>query len=1095
MKKVIDYFSTKHIFTNFLVIAIFLGALYYWNETGKEEMPDMTFDFAMVTATYQGAGSEEIEDLVTVELEEALSGIDGIVNLSSTSSEGRSTVRLELDPERRDRDVLISEIKDAAESVKLPSDVETPVVREFKSSRRAVIDFALIYDEVDLLNEEQRLELQGYADILQSRLERLSEVSEVSVSGYLERYIEIQVIPANLTRYNISLSELLSAVEKNSIKQPLGSLDDEEETRVRLDAEIYSAEELRDIIVRSDFAGNAVLLRQLATVTELFKEQSSIRKVNGSEAVTLNVTKSSSAGILEAVDLVIAEAESFRQGALKDSPLKLVVMDDGSEGVRNRLSLIAMNGLTGFILILVILLIFLNVRSAIWVAMGIPFTFGVTMIIASLMGNSINNITLAAVIIVMGMIVDDAIVVAENVSRLRGEGLEPGEAVVKGTATVFLPIVGSITTTCIAFVPLYFFQGRIAMMIKFIPPIIFIMLGASLFEALFILPAHLRYHFPRWVRVLASAKKGKKKNSEEPRHWFLAVENLFGRLLSYLLRIKILLFLIFIALLVYSGWIFVREMKFSMFPREETTSLYISAVAPEGTLKAETERRIRAVEEVLAGYLGREVISFRTNVARSRRGGAANENVATISIELVSRENRELSSKELTARWEEEFAKIEGFESLKFAARRFGQSSGSPIEIVIKENDNQLRRQIAGEILAYLERMPSLTNAEIETERYDPQYTLEVDRALSRRLGISTESIASTIRTLLSGSSVFEIKRGELSMDVLLTVKGESKSDIESILEVPVQNNSRYLVPLKRVVKVKKGSTSSSIVREGGKRILHVYADLNEKKEGEERELMNVDGGSRRERRERGEREKDRAKRDELETQPREMLDLPVEMTPLEIAEHLEGELFPALAARYPTCELSFDGEIANTRESGADFQYALVLVIFLVYIVLALTLNSMTKPLIIMLSIPFGCVGVILALKLHGMQVYGFFSAIGALGLAGVVVNDSIILLSRLEREYPERIKEGGKPHLVVADIAKTRLRAVLLTTITTVAGLLPTAYGIFGYDSMLAEMMLTMAWGLIFGTLITLLLVPAIYCSMKELKLFVRKIVGRSS
>ncbi len=219
-----------------------------------------------------------------------------------------------------------------------------------------------------------------------------------------------------------------------------------------------------------------------------------------------------------------------------------------------------------------------------------------------------------------------------------------------------------------------------------------------------------------------------------------------------------------------------------------------------------------------------------------------------------------------------------------------------------------------------------------------------------------------------------------------------------------------------------------------------------------------------------------------------EQINLPEKMTPLEIAVHLETYLFPELMKKYPTAHLEFAGEIADTREAGGDFAFAIILVIFLIYIILALTLNSVFKPFIIMLAIPIGGVGIIIFLQLHGIMVYGFFSIIGALGLAGVVVNDSIILLAKLEEEYPKRANHGN-PHEIIADISKTRLRAVLLTTVTTVAGLLPTAYGLFGYDSMLADMMLTMAWGLIFGTVITLLLVPSLYCTMKEVLLKFKK------
>lgn len=1094
LQKLVHYLLDKHILTNFFVLIVFVGAIFFWHKTNKEAMPNTTSDFVSISTNYPGATAEEVEYFITKEIEDALEGIDGIKQISSTSGEGSSTVRIELYSNLSNQDEVVQEIKDAVSAVKLPSEVENdPRVRQFKSSNFAIVDLMIYYDNVDIMSLEQRINLQTYIDILEDKFIQLPSISDVGISGYLDHFIEIQIQPEKLKYYNISLSQVISEIQKNNLKKPLGTLEDEQSTKVRLDAELNKIEDIKNIVIRSDFEGNSFRLKDVANVVEAFERQGRILKVNGCEAIRVNVTKTVSVGIIEAIEEVLTVVNEYKENIFNDQGIKVAIMDDASIDVRNRLSLIAMNGLFGFFLILVILFVFLDAKSAVWVAMGIPFTFGATMILGSLMGHTINNITLAAVIIVMGMIVDDAIVVAENVSRLISEGTPKDEAVVKGTSTVLLPIVASITTTCVAFIPLFFFQGRFARMTDFIPPIIFIMLGASLFEAIFILPSHLYYRVPRWIKVVFSLgtlpliekhylKKKKQNNITRKAHWFILIEDIFGNFLKKVLCFKWLIYIIFLGLMIYSAWVFIAKMKFTLFPREETTVLFLSGAAPKGTLKYETEKMVREVEDIFMSYLSKEIIAFQTDVALSRRGQASRENEFSIRFEIVPKEKRKKSANQLMDEWQAKLDKIKGFDTLRMLKSRWGQSSGSSIDILVKENDNGTRQKVAEEILSYLHRMPSIANPEIERELYDPEYKISLKRDIIQRLGVSADSIATTLRTILEGNNVYDISRAGKDIEVIVTVTESTKKNINSLLDLPVQNNSQYLVPFNKVVEVSMSVAPQTISRLDGKRTLHVYADLKEKEQNNKVQNNQNNSNS-------GINNSRNVERTDLRKSTRidnnqvssNMLDLPKKMTPLEIASHLEKYLFPQLMKKYPTTHLEFAGEIADTREAGGEFLYAIILVIFLIYIILALTLNSVFKPFIIMLAIPVGAVGVIIFLQLHGILIYGFFSVIGAMGLAGVVVNDSIILLAKLEEEYPKRA-HLGKPREIIADITKTRLRAVLLTTITTVAGLLPTAYGLFGYDSMLADMMLTMAWGLIFGTAITLLLVPSLYCTMKE-------------
>ena len=650
------------------------------------------------------------------------------------------------------------------------------------------------------------------------------------------------------------------------------------------------------------------------------------------------------------------------------------------------------------------------------------------------MNFTINGTTLAAVIIVMGMIVDDAIVVAENITRLAHKGMTQEEAIVKGTSQVFLAIVASIITTCIAFIPLFFFEGHFGKFVEHIPPIIFLMLGASLFESIFILPGHMGLAIPFLDGLFKQNKK--RPESQNNAHWFEKVENKYGSMLEKILPFKWIIFSGFIVLLILSSLIAANKFKFVMFPNEETRDIILMGKTAHGTTRYETAKRTKKIENVLNEYLSSEVIGYRTEIARSRRGGSAEENYFRMIIQILPKEKRKKSADAIIKEIKQKVDKLKGFKKITFQKSRWGHSSGSPIELVVQQNNDAVRGAIVKRLTRDMEESTLLTSIEVDGDLRISEYKVSINQEKTKRLSINPTDIASTFRAALEGNVLYDFSNGDEDVQVRFTIIDEAKDDIDKVLDLPVENKGNYLVPLRNIVDVKEIEVPSSIERRDLKRTTIIDADIS----------------------------KDTKK------------------TPVEIAEYFEKNIFPEILSEYPTTTLSFDGEVKDTRESKGDLINAVVLAILLVFIILALLFNSLIKPFIIMLAIPFGAVGVILAFWLHGKTLFGFYAAIGALGLAGVVINDSIIMLVKLDRDY-DRDKKPSGSNSQIAHIAKTRLRAVLLTTITTVAGMLPTAYGFAGYDAMLAEMMLALTWGLIFGTLITLLLIPCVYSLGKDL------------
>ncbi|MBF0253109.1 MAG: efflux RND transporter permease subunit [Candidatus Omnitrophica bacterium] len=1029
---IIKFFIKRHLLANLIFISVIVGGVLSWINLPKEELPDITFDTVRISANYPGASTEDVEYYVTEPIEEAVSNVDGVQKITSSTSAGNCTVTAEIEKNHPDKESVITEIRNEVLAVDLPDDIiDDPIVRVFKTSRKAIIDVGILYKGTDILDKESREKLQTYAIAVEDELKNLKEVSAVSRRGYLKDEIQIRILPEKLREYNIPFSTVMDEIKNGNVRQPAGNIESISEPKVTLSAELNTVEKINEMSVQGGFEGDIIRVGDLAEVDRGYEKVKTVLKINGHEGIFLNISKNSGYGIIDAVSAVQKVVKNYNDNVLKDNDIELLLLDDESFDVRNRLSLISINGAIGFILIVLSLFLFMDLKSGLWVAAGIPFTFCFALMGGLMLGYTVNNITLAAIIIVMGMVVDDAIVVSEHINRLQKTGLSKEEASFRGTSFVFLPIISSILTTCVAFVPLFFFSGRFGSMVSFIPPIIFLMLGGSLFEALFILPGHM------------SLGPVRKKDDHDNRKWIDKMESGYENALNVVLKHKVIVFIIFLILISGAWKIAADKMKFVMFPDEETREINLSAETPPGTLKYQTAKLVQPLEKVLQDYLGKEVVGFRNDIAQSRRGAAAKENTFRMRIEILPKEKRNKSADKLVEEWNEKIKDLKAISKLRISKTWQGQDSSSPIEILVKETNNDRRFQLADELAAKMNESGSLVNVEVDRPIYTDEYSISLNRDKIRRLAINPKDIAKTLRAALEGTVLYEFSGDSEPVYVRFTVVTEAKDDINKIFDLPVENKGQYLVPLKDLIYLEEIKGPDSINREGMKRVTSIFADL-------------VPGKN---------------------------------ITPLEIAEKFEKNIFPELKAKYPTSVLEFRGEILDARESGRDFNNAIIMALLLVYLILVILFNSLVKPLIIMLTIPFGIVGVIIAFHLHGISMYGFFAVIGVIGLSGVVVNDAIIMLTKLDEEFKCGKTKEADINTAIAAISKTRLKAVLLTTITTFVGIIPTAYGWAGYDGMLSQMMLALSWGLLFSTLITLVMVPCVYSFYKTLWIKIKK------
>ena len=1020
MTNLIKFFINKKMLTNIIFVGILVSSMVIWFQISKEEMPSLEMDWLRISVRFPGSSAEDSELMITRPIENELKGISGIFEVKSNSSAGNSSFRISIDPNFDDKQEVIREIKDSVLKVDLPKEASLPLFRQFKTSEKAIIDIAFMHKDQEFLTVEGREKLQEFILSFESQLVSKKGISSIDKSGYLIPQLKIEFDPYKIKDYHISVSEILKLIELHNIRAPLGSLLDKGGSQVVVLNELDDKKSLDSLILRKNYDGKSIKLSDVAKIAKSFERPATILKVQGKEAMILNVKKSPSIDILSANEIVIKFVKSFKE-TFKDLPFDILLMDDESKDVRNRLKLIIVNGILGTILILIVLIMFLDIKTAFWVALGIPFSLSFTIVGAFIAGYTMNNVTLAAIIIVLGIVVDDAIIIAENILRHNQEGKTLYQAAVDGTSEMFSPITASVLTTCVAFVPLLFFQGHFGKFISFIPLMVTFMLLGSLLESIFILPSHIEHkHF--WINRILVRFKGINLVK------FDKLEKSYALILRKLLNHRLLLIVFFISLLTASIYLFKTKMKFVMFPREETERLHVKVEVKKGSKKHETARIISKIENMFVADSELGVTAVRSQVGQSRRGGEVKENNATMRIELLPKDERNTSVKNLIKKWEKRVKTFVDIEKVKFIKSRFGRGSGSPIEIQIQENDNLNRELITKKISEQMNLHDDLGDVEIEEPLKKDEIIFELNQGELVRLGINPNSVITVFRSFVEGITVYKLVKSEEEVEVVLTVNDKFKLNLDYILGLKIENNKGQLIDINKVIKIIKKIKPSNINRINYKRTTMIYADLK----------------------------------------------IGTKKTPLEIAEYFENNIFPEVLKNFPSAIVSFVGEVEDSRSSKKEFNLSVLFVVVLIYFILVLVFNSLIEPFIILAIIPFSLAGVTWILLMHGMSHYGFFTIIGALGMIGVVVNDSIVMVDKLNNKVSLR---GDNFLDQIAMVSSTRLRAILLTTFTTVVAILPTAYGVAGYDSMLAEMMLTMGWGLAFATIITLVLTPCLF------------------
>ena len=804
IQRLVQFFLDRHLLTNSLFALVFIAGIFCYQTIKKEEFPDITFRTLSVQTAYPNATAEDVEADITVPLEERIQSIAGIRKINSTSSLGFSAITIELD-RAADVQTVKTDISNAIQAVPLPDDViNEPEIRQFDIAKKAILDIGLYIKDTPNLSRDDRLQLQLISRQLNAFLTNNPAFSDVRLTGYLSEQMHVDIDPNKLDRYKIPIHSVVSTLQDAHRQLPVGEAFNERWTPVRIKQSLAPMDRLLNVKLNRSFGQGDVYLSDVASVSKRFERQNSITRVNGSEAILLELVKSSDTDILTAIDIAKKALNRFESIYLQNNNIDLILLDDESTTLRNRLSIIATNGLIGFGLILMTLIIFLNRQAAFWVALGLPFCVAFTLIMAQLLGLTINGITLSAIIIVLGIVVDDAIIIAEHIYRCYFEGLSIKKAAVKGVEEMLTPVLAGVTTTCMAFVPLLMFDNRFGDFVKPIPIVLFLMLGASLLESFFILPGHM---------LLSPPIK------RQSRQWFQRLEKRYKRLVYYLVKRRWRVMLSSFLLLILVLFIGSSQIKFIMFPHDESREIVISGKVKDANALSQTAEALRFMDQTIPMVLGQNNLGFTTKIARQRFGGKQTVNSFFITIEIPEANDRDVSANDLIDDLKLALSGNEQYTDLMFRKARWGQQSGSAIEIKVQSNNDQDRARALAILEDALKSLIEVDSVEIKKAFIQPVIEIDLNQNERQRLGVDTTTIAASLKSAMGGVQLFDIQRQLDPINYKLRLKDYQTRPINDILNLKIMNAQGYLVPLSEMVTLVTSKKPHEINRRDGYRI------------------------------------------------------------------------------------------------------------------------------------------------------------------------------------------------------------------------------------------------------------------------------------
>jgi multidrug efflux pump subunit AcrB len=1023
-----------------MLMGIFVLATYSIVTINRNAFPEVDLATILITTEYPGASPRDVEQNVTRLLEDELEGIAGIDKFTSVSSENVSAIRVNIDIDYPDQDEVKDEVRRAVDRVTdLPIEVEKrPDIKDLKSSELPVMVIGVSGD-VDYSTIRQ------IAKIIERDLKNIKGVSKVEKYGYRDQEFQVDIDPHKLTEKYVALNDILYALEKRNVRSTGGTLESYQTQRNILTlSEFEDIEQVRNVIIRSAFTGEDLRIQDVADIDEGFEDEDLRTGFNGKRGISLVVKKSSNEDIIRLVKRLYDYIENKQ--AIMPSGVALVGVNDSSIIVRNRLKILTNNAVFGFFLVIAILIFFLSFRASFWIAMSIPTAFGISFILMPLFGVDINLISLAALIIMLGMLVDDSIVVSENIFYHRLRGMDSYKATVDGTMEVFKPVIATILTTMCAFAPMFAMTGVMGKFISVIPIVVIAALFGSVFDCFCILPTHLRH----------STASLKSSEQDWRSRLFAKIAIPYKKTLNRVLKMRYLFIIGSVVLLLFSIWWGKNKVGANLFPSAGATTFYVYVELDEASTFDRTDEVVSQIEAILAELPKEEVDYYTSRIGTDQSdplgeqtGGQ--EHLAYVQVTLAPYSKRDRPAEDIMEDIRRKTELIEDVKEIRLELEKPGPTAGTPIEFHVHSDKDIDRLYFVERMTDDLKKMKGVSDISSTHKVGREEYKLDLDYDALASVGLTVNDVAATLRIAFDGVDATAIVRDNEEIAIRVRFPEKFRQNIGNVLDLNIRNQDGKLIPIRVFAKLSTIRADSSIHHSDGDVTTTIYAQ--------------TDG---------------------------------ISILPKTAIDRLIEKYTPELR-QYQDVSFSYGGEAEETDESIRSLMIAFTGGIIAIYVILSLLFNSLSQPLLILAAVPFGFIGVVWIFYLHG-RPFSFLALIGVVGLSGVVVNDSLIMVDFINKLVRAELKKGvNKTSELIEDVvygASRRLRPVIITTATTAAGLIPIAYGIGGSDPFIEPMVLAMAWGLVFATILTLFLIPSLYLInldlifiLKKVKCYVRK------
>ena len=1083
MNRAIAWFAGNHVAANLMMLFCIIGGIMTALTMKVEVFPETSLDRISITVEYPGASPSEVEESVIRRIEEKVAGLAGVNRINSRAKEGAGTLTLEV-LQGWDLRNLLDEVKSEVDRLTtLPDEAEKPVVREVTQRMQVVW--------VGVYGDASEATLKHLAEEMQDDITALPDVTVTELFGVRQGEIHIEITEDTLKRYNLTLGQVAQAIRTASLDLPAGSIKTKgNEILLRAKGRRYLAKEYNNIPVITDPDGRNLTLGQIAHLREGFVDSDLFARMQGKPAALVQVYRVADQNALTVAEQIKKYVEQKKLSLPEGIAIEL--FGDRSIVLKSRLDLLMRNLGIGLILVVLVLWAFLEWRLAFWVSLGIPISFCVGIWMLPSMDVSINMISLFAFILVLGIVVDDAIVVGENVFKKREQGMPPLQAAIKGAQEVGTPVIFAVLTTLVAFAPLLMGSGMMGKIMRNIPTVVILVLLGSLLESLLILPAHLA----RSRQKGAPNGRGKKEKLTS-RALKRLIKGPYDRLLRLCLnwRYATLAFgvcLMLLAVGAYTG----GRLKFTLFPKVESDVVQVGVNMVVGTPVERTTEVVTKLEDAAMQSIRREgqaLISGQPSPIQSPRkdpespgtfwdrvagawdeirpylpgyeekkdtkepllkhtiglvglqlinagphagGPETGSHVASIFAQLLEGEKREQTAMELATKWREAVGPLHDAESIKFKSEIF--SPGEAVEVHLSTPNEADLHNVVEELKHILGTYPGVFDIADSFEPGKDELQIQL-KPSGRTLGLTLSDVSTQVRHAFYGAEALRLQRDKDEVKVMVRYPENQRRSLANIERMRIRTPGGQEVPFSQVALVNIAQGYASIERAERRRVVRVTADVDE----------NITNAR-------------------------------------EVRETLSTEVLPGLASKYPGLRFDMEGAAREQRESLADIQRGLIFALFGIYVLLAVPFRSFTQPIVVMMAIPFGVVGAVAGHLLLGYNL-SILSLFGVVGLAGVVVNDSLLLVYTANRLRDE---EGYSPYDAVTRAGILRFRPILLTSVTTFAGLIP----IIMEKSLQAKFMIPMAislgFGVLFATGITLLLIPCGYLILDDLQNIFRAI-----